>query len=196
MNSFLIHDEYIFRLVEDLDLSEKVLFLPSIDLVQKELLLRNATCILYTPENEHFGIVPLEAMKFRKPVIACRSGGPLETVIHGVTGFLCTGTPEVSWKIYFYLRGLSCVKSFANAMETLAARPEYTKRLGEAAARHFQDNFSSDVFCTHVRELVNSLTVRFAAAKCRTRPFSSQMTVCVSILLTVFLFFTMSALTI
>lgn len=180
MNSFLIHDEYIFRLVEDLDLSEKVLFLPSIDLVQKELLLRNATCILYTPENEHFGIVPLEAMKFRKPVIACRSGGPLETVIHGVTGFLCTGTPE----------------SFANAMETLAARPEYAKRLGEAAARHFQDNFSSDVFCTHVRELVNSLTVRFAAAKCRTRPFSSQMTVCVSILLTVFLFFTMSALTI
>ena len=103
MNSFLIHDEYIFRLVEDLDLSEKVLFLPSIDLVQKELLLRNATCILYTPENEHFGIVPLEAMKFRKPVIACRSGGPMETVIHGVTGFLCTGTPEVSWKEHIFL---------------------------------------------------------------------------------------------
>lgn len=81
------------------------------------------------------------------------------------------------------------MKSFANAMETLAAQPGYAKRLGDVAARHFQDNFSSDVFCTHVRKLVDSMTVQ-SAAKFRARSIS-RMTICVSILaLTVFSFFT------
>ncbi|TXH61693.1 MAG: glycosyltransferase, partial [Thiothrix sp.] len=31
---------------------------------------------LYTPEKEHFGIVPIEAMFNNAPVIACNSGGP------------------------------------------------------------------------------------------------------------------------
>lgn len=79
------------------------------------------------------------------------------------------------------------MKSFANAMETLAAQPGYAKRLGDVAARHFQDNFSSDVFCTHVRKLVDSMTVQ-SAAKYRARSIS-RMTICVSILaLTVFSF--------
>lgn len=86
------------------------------------------------------------------------------------------------------------MKSFANAMETLAAQPGYAKRLGELAARHFQDNFSSDVFYTHVRKLVNSLTVQSAAKYRALNACSlSQMTICVSILaLTVFSFSTKS----
>ncbi|CAF1914259.1 unnamed protein product, partial [Brassica napus] len=45
-------------------------------------------------KDEHFGIVPLEAMVAYKPVIACNSGGPMETVKNGVTGYLCEATPE------------------------------------------------------------------------------------------------------
>ena len=44
--------------------------------------------MLYTPENEHFGIVPVEAMYMKCIVIACNSGGPLESVAHQKTGFL------------------------------------------------------------------------------------------------------------
>lgn len=43
-------------------------------------LLKHSLCLLYTPENEHFGIVPVEAMYCQTPVIACNSGGPLESV--------------------------------------------------------------------------------------------------------------------
>jgi len=45
------------------------------------------------PQGEHFGIVPLEAMAAARPVVACDSGGPRESVLHGSTGFLCRPDP-------------------------------------------------------------------------------------------------------
>lgn len=45
--------------------------------------------LLYTPDREHFGIVPLESMQMGLPVIAVNSGGPTETIAHKETGFLC-----------------------------------------------------------------------------------------------------------
>jgi len=49
----------------------------------------NCRALLYTPPNEHFGIVPLEAMVAAKAVVATNSGGPTESVADQVTGFLC-----------------------------------------------------------------------------------------------------------
>ena len=52
--------------------------------------------LLYTPENEHFGIVPVEAMYMGCIVMACNSGGPLESVKDGETGFLLP-PDETKW---------------------------------------------------------------------------------------------------
>lgn len=49
--------------------------------------------LLYTPLNEDWGIVPIEAMAFGKPVLAVNSGGPKETILDGKTGFLLEPTP-------------------------------------------------------------------------------------------------------
>ena len=38
------------------------------------------------PQEEDFGLTPLEAMSFGKPVLALRKGGALETVIEDITG--------------------------------------------------------------------------------------------------------------
>ncbi len=38
------------------------------------------------PQEEDFGITPLEAMSFGKPVLALRKGGALETIVEGMTG--------------------------------------------------------------------------------------------------------------
>lgn len=62
-------------------LNSKVIFLTSISSSLKELLLSETQMLLYTPSFEHFGIVPLEAMKLGKPVLAVKNGGPLETVV-------------------------------------------------------------------------------------------------------------------
>lgn len=64
-----------------------VIFAPSISTATKDVLLSNAHVLLYTPTNEHFGIVPLEAMLVGTPVLATNTGGPLETIVDGVTGW-------------------------------------------------------------------------------------------------------------
>ncbi|CAO2654709.1 Nn.00g114420.m01.CDS01 [Neocucurbitaria sp. VM-36] len=65
-----------------------VLFLQSVPNTFKATLLSTSRLLVYTPQNEHFGIVPLEAMLAGTPVLAANEGGPTETVISGQTGWL------------------------------------------------------------------------------------------------------------
>ena len=57
--------------------------------------MKNMIALLYTPENEHFGMVPVEAMFMKRPVIACNSGGPLESIEDQETGFLLVPKPNI-----------------------------------------------------------------------------------------------------
>lgn len=86
--------------------------------------------LLYTPENEHFGIVPIEAMLSGRPVIACNSGGPLETVVNGETGFLLDPSPH----------------AWAEKMELLCKNYDQAKRLGAAGYKRVKDEFSEEAF--------------------------------------------------
>jgi alpha-1,3/alpha-1,6-mannosyltransferase len=76
-----------------------VLFLLSVPNSLKDALLKSARLLVYTPSNEHFGIVPLEAMLAGTPVLAANTGGPLETVVDGITGWLCPPDDVKAWTI-------------------------------------------------------------------------------------------------
>ena len=112
---------------------------PNISMVCKARLLRRASCLLYTPHNEHFGIVPVEAMYAECPVIAVNSGGPLESVAEGVTGFLRPQEPQL----------------WADAISTLVADPAQGARMGKAGRQRVVDTFSLESFARtldfHVR---------------------------------------------
>lgn len=74
-----------------------VIFLLSVTNALKQQLLRSAKLLVYTPSNEHFGIVPLEAMLARAPVLAANTGGPTETVVEGETGWLRDPADAAAW---------------------------------------------------------------------------------------------------
>ncbi|KAK4544954.1 hypothetical protein LTR36_003859 [Oleoguttula mirabilis] len=78
---------------EDVD----TLFLLSIPNKLKQRLLNAASLLIYTPQNEHFGIVPLEAMLAGVPVLATNTGGPLETIYDGRTGWLRSPDKVEQW---------------------------------------------------------------------------------------------------
>ncbi|KAK5117296.1 hypothetical protein LTR62_005913 [Meristemomyces frigidus] len=73
------------------------LFLLSIPHEVKQRLLNSASILIYTPKNEHFGIVPLEAMLAGVPVLATNTGGPLETIYDGRTGWLRSPDKVEQW---------------------------------------------------------------------------------------------------
>ncbi|KAH1120782.1 hypothetical protein J1N35_003942 [Gossypium stocksii] len=114
----------------------QVNFVTSCSTAERNSLLSECLCVLYTPtifnsmQDEHFGIVPLEAMAAHKPVIACNSGGPVETIKNGETGFLCDPSP----------------KDFALAMAKFIQDPEMAKRMGEQARQHVNESFSTTTF--------------------------------------------------
>ncbi|TFK22668.1 alpha-1,3-mannosyltransferase ALG2 [Coprinopsis marcescibilis] len=80
-----------------------IIFLLNFTTSQRTALLysQSTLALLYTPENEHFGIVPIEAMACGVPVLACNSGGPLESVLQypagqeSGTGWLCPPDPDL-----------------------------------------------------------------------------------------------------
>lgn len=128
-------------LVDKLSLTDHVTFLRSFSDAQKRSLLSSATCLLYTPENEHFGIVPIEAMYLQCPVIAANSGGPLETVADGTTGYLCDPAPD----------------KFSEAMSKFVEDENLHKKLGEAGKQRVIQKFSFKQFTEQLCDIVENL---------------------------------------
>ncbi|TIA90544.1 hypothetical protein E3P99_01533 [Wallemia hederae] len=72
-----------------------VYFMLNISTKTKKTLLNSTStlALLYTPTNEHFGIVPIEAMACGKIVMATNTGGPVESIKDGETGYLIPSDP-------------------------------------------------------------------------------------------------------
>lgn len=87
--------EALEKLVEELDVGDRVRLLGYVS--DDELIDLYARClaVAYVPFDEDYGYVTLEAFASAKPVItAADSGGVLEFVEDGVTGFVTDGRPE------------------------------------------------------------------------------------------------------
>lgn len=79
-------------------------------------------------------------MAARKPVIACDSGGPTETVVDGKSGYLCP--PVASF--------------FSQAMEALL-EANVASEMGQWAMDHVENNFSRSVFGHRLNSLLLQL---------------------------------------
>jgi glycosyltransferase involved in cell wall biosynthesis len=86
----------------------------------------NAIALLFAARLEPFGLVCIEAMACGCPVLTVEEGGPRETVIDGVTGFVLPRDPD----------------SFAQRLLQLIQDVELRHRLGANGARHVREQFT------------------------------------------------------
>lgn len=87
----------------------------------------NARLFVYAAHEEPLGLAPLEAMAHGAPVVAVGEGGVVETVVHGVTGFL---TPRDSVE-------------FASRVEMLIDDESLWTGMRRAARAHICDHWST-----------------------------------------------------
>ncbi|KHJ99525.1 glycosyltransferase, group 1 family protein [Oesophagostomum dentatum] len=153
-----IYYELLQKMTRDLYVTDVVHFIPSPSECQKFELYRQCDSALYTPPNEHFGIVPIEALDQRRPVIVCDSGGPAETVIEDVTGSkILKPTGELLAEAMMHhikkqdWPALDCDETY------------------EKQRARFDRDFSLRGFCAHIDEAVAQLFPDLAAISSRNR---------------------------
>jgi starch synthase len=107
---------------------------------------------------EPFGIINLEAMACRAPVVASATGGILEVVVEGETGHL------VHWEAdpatTFPANPDQYARDLAAPITELLANPETAKQLGEAGRRRVEAQFSWTAIAEQTIALYQSLLRR------------------------------------
>ena len=89
---------------------------------------------------EPFGIINLEAMACRAPVVASATGGILEVVVEGETGHLVPFTADPATT--FPDDPGQFAKDLAGRITALLNDPEKAKRMGEAGRKRVEEHFS------------------------------------------------------
>ncbi|HEX8230225.1 MAG TPA: glycosyltransferase family 4 protein [Chloroflexia bacterium] len=91
-------EEYAQKLqgmANELGLGERVRWLGAVSEEEKFRLYAHSLGVIFPPVDEDYGYITLEAMLSSKPVITCTdSGGPLEFVRDGETGYIAEPSPE------------------------------------------------------------------------------------------------------
>lgn len=132
------------RLAQATGLHDRIDFRPSCPEAELRALMAGALAVVYTPEHEHFGYVPVEAMACGRPVVAAASGGPAETVVNDETGFLVPPTPE----------------AFAAALAHFINDPALADHMGAAGRARVETTFSRAAFGAHLETTLRRVVAR------------------------------------
>lgn len=129
------------KIAADLGVTDCVKFLGSVD--ERALRAAYESCDVFVlpSAGEGFGIVFLEAMHYRKPIVAANSGAAPEVVKDGETGVLVEA---------------GNVEQLAAAMIALAVNQPERERMGQAGYKRLQENFTFDHFKQRLHEIVQA----------------------------------------
>ncbi len=91
---------------------------------------------------ETFGIVQLEAMAFRLPVVASNWQGPKDVVLDGETGFLCPA------------HGIA---EFTDVLQRLAQDSALRLKMGCAGQARYRQHFTADCFTRNMKRVFDEV---------------------------------------
>lgn len=121
--------ERITSLVRELDIEDITIFTGRIQHQDLASYYAAADVCVVPSHYEPFGLVAIEAMASRTPVIASEVGGLKFSVMNEVTGLLVTPQDETA---------------FASAINSILSNPQWCKQLGENARERVAAKFSWD----------------------------------------------------
>jgi glycosyltransferase involved in cell wall biosynthesis len=125
----------ILGLIRELRLVDRV-ELRAVSYRDMPALYEEADVVVYpTVAAEPYGLVPLEAMSARRPVVASRCGGIPETIVDGVTGWLVE--PESA-------------EALAARVAALLIDPPLAQRMGDAGRRHVCEHFEMQRYVDNI----------------------------------------------
>jgi len=104
---------------------------------------------------EPFGIINLEAMACRAPVVASATGGILEVVVDGVTGHLVQFEQDPVTK--FPSEPDKFARDLAAKISDLLEDPAKAKRFGEAGRKRVEEKFAWSAIADQTIELYRQL---------------------------------------
>lgn len=129
--------------VHELGLEKQISFTGYISDAQLDQYYREALAVIYVPEDEPFGLVPVEAMLRRTAVIVSNTGGTAETVRDQVTGL---HVPPGQ------------VEPLAAAMRTFLQNRELAVQFGENGYQHVMQHFTFAHFVDRFEQALQILT--------------------------------------
>jgi glycosyltransferase involved in cell wall biosynthesis len=106
-------------------------------------LLPAADLLLHCNLDEPFGLVLVEAMAMKLPVVAPDSTGPREIVVHGETGLLFPPAAEGA--------------QIATLIRSVLTDPQLAAKLGEAGHRRALEHFGNDLFFRRLEQACREL---------------------------------------
>lgn len=97
--------------------------------------------VVPSTEPEPFGLVAIEAMFAKKPVVAANHGGLMEIVVNNETGFLVEPNNKMALK---------------EALEKLINNPELRATFGEKGLQRASENFSIENYVRKIQDILEN----------------------------------------
>ena len=126
-------------LAADLGLGAQVEFLGPLSDEELPEYYRRARVVVYCPIDEPFGLVPVEALAMKTPVVVSDHGGPAEVVEDGRTGLHANPFDPAD---------------IARAIQALWRDPAAARAMGEEGCRRVRREYSLDAFLDRFEALV------------------------------------------
>lgn len=133
--------ERLVELSNELNINNKVTFLGILSEEELNYYYSTSKVVVFPSLNEPFGIVPIEAMASGIPVIAFESGGVVDSIIDGVTGYLVdpTNTDSLIMKI-----------------NDLVTNSDLCSQMSKNTRAHVEKNFTWDLTAKRLNEFLIS----------------------------------------
>ncbi|MDO9547163.1 MAG: glycosyltransferase family 4 protein [Pelolinea sp.] len=126
------------ELSKSLGVESSVFFLGELDDKERDIQYNLADVFVLPSTREGFGIVFLEAWKFRLPIVTSNQGAALEVVRDGIDGFCVDPSPQ----------------EIAKAVCNLLVDPELRRKMGESGNARLREYFSHEKFRDAFRGLI------------------------------------------